>query len=83
VTALQTQAQVINGCLGSAGLALGSYRGTFAGIPVVKAYLGNHQMPRGRRRKPLVTASGRYTGPTIGLPVVPGGDVEPGDGVSI
>lgn len=34
----------------------------------VLPHYGNHQMPRGRRRRALVTASGHYTGPSITIP---------------
>lgn len=51
VTALQAQAVVIQGCLiGTYALALGSGSRS-PGTPVVSPYYGNHQMPRGRKRK--------------------------------
>lgn len=68
VTALTTAAQGLVGVWASYGLTLGSASGRFAGVATVKAQYGNHQMPRGRRRKALVTAGGKYTGPTIVIP---------------
>lgn len=68
VAALQTAANNLKLCLSSYGIQLGSATGRLAGNARVLPFYGNHQMPRGRRRKPLVTASGRYTGPSINLP---------------
>jgi hypothetical protein len=51
--------------VGGLGAPMGRGGRLAALTPVVAPYFGNHQMPRGRRRKALVTASGRYTGPTI------------------
>jgi len=67
VTALQAKAVILTNCLASSHLLL-STGARFAGTPVVSAFYGNHQMPRGRRRKALVTADGRYTGPTLSFP---------------
>lgn len=68
VTSLTTAANALVNVLGSYGLTLGSSAGRFAGSAFVQPYLANHQMPRGRRRRALVTASGRYTGPAIEVP---------------
>jgi hypothetical protein len=71
VTALTAKAVLLTNCLASSNLLL-STGARYAGTPVVASYYANHQMPKGRRRKALVTASGRYTGPTInGEPIVP------------
>lgn len=64
VTSLTTAATNLTNCLAASSLVMGN-AGRFAGSPVIKPYYQNHQMPRGRRRKALVTADGRYTGPTI------------------
>jgi hypothetical protein len=68
ITDLTTQANKFQGALSARGLTMQTSTGRFAGTAVVKPFYGNHQMPRGRRRKPLVTASGRYTGPTVVIP---------------
>lgn len=68
ITALTTQATALQSCLTSRGMGLAPPGRTSVGLPVVSAYYENHQMPRGRRRKALVTASGRYTGPSIVVP---------------
>jgi hypothetical protein len=71
VASLQLAAQSIVGVFASAGLVLGSASSRLAGVASVKAFYGTHQMPKGRKRKALVTAGGRYTGPTIeGHPLV-------------
>jgi hypothetical protein len=65
LSALVTQANVLSGCLQTSyGLVMGNAR-RIAGTPSVLGFYGNHQMPRGRRRKPLVTASGKYQGPSV------------------
>jgi hypothetical protein len=51
VTALQAEAQAMNGVLGGKGLTLGTSSGRIAGLASVLPFYGNHQMPRGRRRK--------------------------------
>jgi hypothetical protein len=51
VTALNTQANAISVCLYSGyGIALGT-AGRLPGTPVTSPFYGNHQMPRGRRKK--------------------------------
>lgn len=65
VTKLQTHAQSLVGVLGTYGLTMGSASGRLAGTATVLPFYGNHQMPKGRRRKALVTASGKYTGPNL------------------
>lgn len=62
---LLTAATAITGVFSSKGLSLGSSASRLAGSPTVLAYYGNHQMPKGRKRKPLVNANGQYTGPAI------------------
>jgi len=79
LTALQVQAQAIVGVLGAKGLSLGSATGRLAGVASVSPFYGNHQMPRGRRRKPLVTASGKYTGPSLTFPIPGSGAQLPQD----
>lgn len=75
VTSLTTGATALTHALSSHGLLLSSGSGRLAGTATVLDMYGNHQMPRGRRRKALVTSSGRYTGPSISVPkIVP---VEP------
>nr|CRY97291.1 hypothetical protein [uncultured prokaryote] len=68
VTKLTTAANALITVLSSYGLSMGSSTGRFAGSATVLPFLGSHQMPRGRRRRALVTAGGRYTGPTIEVP---------------
>lgn len=70
-TSLATAANNAAICLYAGyGIALGT-SGRLPGTPVVKPFYVTHQMPRGRRRKPLVTADGRYTGPTIRTTPIP------------
>lgn len=70
-TALVARANALTGCLGGTyGLALGN-ASRLAGTASVSLYYVTHQMPRGRRRKPLVTASGKYTGPNIPIIISP------------
>lgn len=57
LVSLQAKASQLIGPLGAKGLVLGSATGRLAGDPVVKAFYGNHQMPRGRRKKPAFKAS--------------------------
>lgn len=71
---LVTAATTLQNCLVARGMALAPLGRTSVGPPVVSQYYENHQMPRGRRRKALVTAGGRYTGPTVSIgepPVIP------------
>nr|CRY96080.1 hypothetical protein [uncultured prokaryote] len=57
LTKLQAQAAALQVCLTSGyGLNLGN-AGRVAGSPVVSAYYGNHQMPRGRRRKKVTLST--------------------------
>jgi hypothetical protein len=70
VTKLTAAANGLVNVLGSYGLILSSKSGRLAGAAKVSAYAGAHQVVRGKRRKPLVTAAGRYTGPAIQLPVL-------------
>lgn len=66
VTQLTTFAQTLASCLAPTyGLVLGNSRRLAGFTPTVHPFYSSHQMPKGRRRKPLVTASGRYTGPTV------------------
>lgn len=71
ITSLETAATTLQHSLGGRGLSMGSVSGRLAGSPTVQPFYGNHQMPRGRRRKALVTSSGKYTGPTVQIPVLP------------
>jgi hypothetical protein len=65
---LATQANNIAICLYATwGVALGT-SGRSPGTVHVSQYYGNHQMPRGRRRKALVSANGTYNGPTVQIP---------------
>lgn len=80
ITKLTAQANLIYTCLSTYGLSANSPSGRLPGTPVVKAYYGNHQMPRGRRRKaPVVKASSvapnEYVRPLPGY--VPGFGVPP------
>ncbi len=68
VTSLEAGAEALRSFLGAQGWSLGTPAGRLAGTGVVSPFYGSHQMPRGRRRKPLVTANGTYTGPTIKVP---------------
>jgi hypothetical protein len=70
VTSLEAAALELQTTLAPYGLAMNSPAGRSPGAPVVLPHYGNHQMPRGRRRKALVTAAGRYTGPAITLPIL-------------
>lgn len=65
VTALQTFINTNIAVIGGLGAVMGNSSRLAATTCQVLQFYGNHQMPRGRRRKPLVTADGRYTGPTI------------------
>lgn len=61
----------INGGLASVagfGLLLGKGSRLAATTCTVSPYYNNHQIPRGRRRRALVTASGQYTGPALQIP---------------
>lgn len=55
VTDLLVPANEMLGLFGALGLHLGSVGGRLAGNPVMSAFYGNHQMPRGRRLKRVVT----------------------------
>jgi hypothetical protein len=55
------------------GGTLGNSSRLAATTPIIDVYYGNHQMPRGRRRKALVSAGGRVSFPAS-LLVVPGSD---------
>lgn len=55
------------------GLLLGNSSRIAAATPVVQAFFGNHQMPRGRRKAPTKVASNVVHLPP-GLLVVPGSD---------
>lgn len=68
LTSLAAKATLMTGVMASKGLVLGSSAGRFAGVASVEPYFVNHQMSKGRKRKALVTADGRYTGPTIQVP---------------
>lgn len=68
VTALTTAALALRDCFTARGMSMGVLPGTVVGAPQVSTYYENHQMPRGRRRRALVTASGKYTGPTVIIP---------------
>lgn len=74
VTSLTAAANAITGVLSAKGLALGSPTGRFAGSAHVSNFYENHQMPRGRRRKALLTAGGIWTGPRV--PTIPGPPLE-------
>lgn len=75
VTSLQAQALALQTCLSPTyGLVLGNSRRLAGTSPVVLPYYGNHQMPRGRRKRALVTGSGVYTGPRITVPEIPVAD---------
>lgn len=66
---IHTQLAVIGGL----GLLLGRGSRLAATTAVVSSYYGNHQMPRGRRKKALVSSSGKVSFPASVL-VVPGSD---------
>lgn len=67
-TSLLAGAEALKDALTSYGLVLGSSTGRFAGTASVKGFYGNHQMPRGRRRRALVSSSGIYRGPVVKVP---------------
>lgn len=71
VTNLTTTFTTGIAALATYGVLLGNASRLAAATPVVRNFYGNHQMPRGRRRKALVTAGGRYTGPTVRVPSLP------------
>lgn len=73
VTSLTVGATALQHCLGAYSLSMASVAGRLAGEATVLHNYGNHQMPRGRRRPPLVSASGRTRFPA-GLLTVPGSD---------
>jgi len=61
---INTQVAIVGGL----GAPMGNGSRLAATSCNVLGHYGNHQMPRGRRRKALVTASGRYTGPSLVVP---------------
>nr|CRY97269.1 hypothetical protein [uncultured prokaryote] len=70
VSDLAAQATAVSECLGSGyNLQLGSASRS-PGTVRINPFLVAHQMPKGRRRKALVTASGRYTGPSLEVPQI-------------
>lgn len=75
-TSLLTGALALYNAMGSVGLLLSSGSGRFAGSATIQRYYQNHQMPRGRRRKALVSADGIYKGPVAKIP----GDLNIGEG---
>lgn len=70
VTALMTGMAAIGGL----GILLGNSSRLAATTPVVRSFYGNHQMPRGRRRKPLSLAGGSAERFPAGILIVPGSD---------
>lgn len=68
---LLTGATALTNCFASHGYTMSSGSGRLAGAATVETYFNNHQMPRGRRRRALVTSSGHYTGPTLTIPSLP------------
>lgn len=73
LAALTTAATALQHGFSSYGLLMCSGSGRFAGSATVQPYYGNHQMPRGRRRKALVSSAGKVSFPAS-LLVVPGSD---------
>lgn len=73
VTSLTVGANLVQHALGAKGLSLQSASGRLAGEAVVLPHYGNHQMPKGRKRKALVSSSGRVSFPAS-LLTVPGSD---------
>ena len=67
-TSLLTGMTALYNAMGSVGLLLSSGTGRFAGAATIQRYYQNHQMPRGRRRPPLLTAGGVYKGPVAKIP---------------
>lgn len=61
---INTQVAVVGGL----GAPMGNGGRLAATTAVVNPHYGNHQMPRGRRRPALVSASGKYRGPSIVVP---------------
>lgn len=57
--------------VGGFGAPMGRGGRLASSSPIVGIYYENHQMPRGRRRKALVSASGQYNGPAIHYPASP------------
>jgi hypothetical protein len=70
ITSLQTAINNQVAVVGGLGAPMGTGGRLAATSCIVRPYFGNHQMPRGRRRKALVTAAGRYTGPAIQVPQI-------------
>lgn len=69
VTSLTSAALSLQTCLAPTyGLSLGNARRLASVNPIVSAFYENHQMPRGRRRPPLVSSTGRYNGPALQVP---------------
>lgn len=73
VTTLQTLINTQMAVIGGLGILLGSGSRLAATTCTVRNQFGNHQMPRGRRRKALVSGSGKVSFPSS-LLVVPGSD---------
>lgn len=72
-TKLLAAANAFPALLSSYGLILASASGRLAGEASVLTNYGSHQMPKGRKRPALVSASGRTRFPA-GLLTVPGSD---------
>jgi hypothetical protein len=70
VISLQNAINTQVAAVGALGALMGTGGRLAATTCVVKPYYGSHQMPRGRRRRALVSASGAYHGPTINVPQV-------------
>lgn len=73
VTALTTA--LTTGIAGISGLGaqLGHGSRLAATTPVIRTYYGNHQMPRGRRKRPVELSAG-FAGLPPGILIVPGSD---------
>jgi hypothetical protein len=68
VTALQAVMTNNLGAIAALGAPMGRGGRLAAAQTIVRPFYGNHQMPRGRRRKALVSASGQYNGPSVQIP---------------
>lgn len=73
ITAMEAGSATFLNALGALGAPLGRGSRLAATVAVVNPFFGNHQMPRGRRRPALVSASGKTRFPA-GLLTVPGSD---------
>jgi hypothetical protein len=60
--------QSIPGSSGPAFVLVNPAGNTVASTSTLRPYVVSHQRVRGRRRRALVTASGKYTGPTVKVP---------------